>query len=73
MTVRRAFQILINHAAANQAGVECGGYRSIPTEHKREEIVAAIAKLWTKVYGFPFDRSQQYNDILQLPPERAAR
>jgi hypothetical protein len=61
MTFRRALQVLIQHAAENQAGTGCG-IRSLPSDNARMEIAEAIEKTWPKAYGtFDLDDATRHN------------
>lgn len=67
MTTRKALQILIHHAAENQAGAGCG-IRTMPSDKRRDEICEAVLKVWPKAYNYPFGRSDAHNLALPWPP-----
>ena len=67
MTTRKALQILIHHAAENQAGTGCG-IRSIPSDKRRDELCEAVLKVWPKAYNYPFGGNDAYNLALPWTP-----
>lgn len=67
MSVSRAIQVLIRHAAANVAGVGCG-LRPVVSTDERQELSLAIHTMWMRGHGYPMSGSDWFN--LRMDPPR---
>lgn len=70
MTVRRAIQVLIQHAAANVAGVGCG-IRPVIASADKQELSLAIRTMWSRGYGYPMSESDWFNLRMAPPSEES--